>query len=51
MVSVFIRGAFAEGLSGVYGELKSVGAVGDRWSLFFLVCVAYIKRGVGVVRN
>ena len=41
-VSVFICRAFAEGLSDVYGELKSVGAVGDRWSLFFLVCVYII---------
>ncbi len=42
LVSVFIRGAFAEGLSDVYGELKSVGTVGDHWSLFFLVCVCII---------
>ena len=33
LVSVFIRGAFTEGLSDVYGDLKSVDSVGDRWSL------------------
>ena len=42
LVLVFIRGAFAEGLSDVYRELESVGTVGDHWFLFFLVCVCIV---------
>ena len=42
LVSVFIRGAFVEGLSDVGRELESVSTVGDHWFLFFLVCVCIV---------
>ena len=42
LVSVFIRGAFTEGLSDVDRELESVSTVGEHWFLFFLVCVCIV---------